>query len=110
MTTYKWIRNLLSHDGLLILSILRIGFIPLFVMCVKPQIFSWQIAIIINGLMGVSNGFCGTSGFCLGPEGENVPKHEKGRTAQMLAVFLTSGLVCGSSSAFLINFVMEKYL
>lgn len=79
-------------------------------MCVKPQIFSWQIAIIINALMGISNGFVGTSGFCLGPEGENVPKHEKGRTAQMLAVALTSGLVCGSSSAFLINYVMENYL
>ena len=102
--------KLWSYDGLLIASIARLAFIPLFVMCVKPQIFSWQIAIIINAGMGISNGIVGSSGFCLAPEIPTLPKHEKGRTGQMVAVALTSGLVVGSSFAFLINYVMEHYL
>eukprot|EP00483_Globobulimina_turgida_P013029 UN13053 len=108
LTTYKFILNLFSnHNTLLIASICRLVFIPLFVMCVKPAIFSWQIAMIINGAMGLSNGVIGTSGFCLGPQSRDLPKHEKGRTSQMLAFSLTCGLVGGASLAFLINFVMN---
>jgi len=110
LVTYPWILNRWSHNGLLFASLCRLAFIPLFVMCVNPLIFEWRIAIIINAAMGITNGLVGTSGFCLGPLSPEVPKHEKGRTAQMLAVALTSGLVGGASLAFLINFVMNNYL
>merc|ERR1712013_272808 len=110
MVTSPRIRGLWSHSGLLTTSLCRLSFIPLFVLCVKPRVFAWWIAIVINAFMGISNGLVGTSGFCLGPQSKLIPEHERGRTAQMLAVSLTSGLVGGVSLAFLIAHAMEHWL
>ena len=110
MTTYSWVLATWSDSGLLAASICRVAFIPLFVLCVKPMIFEWKLAVLINAAMGFTNGLVGTSGFCLGPLSPQLPEHEKGRTAQLLAVSLTGGLVVGSSSAFLIHYVMDYLL
>jgi len=110
MTAYSWVLNRWNPWGLLIASICRMAFIPLFVLCVKPLVFPWKVAVVINAIMGFTNGLVGTSGFCLGPLSPKVPEHEKGRTAQMLAVALTGGLVVGSSSAFIIHYVMDNLL
>jgi len=109
MVTSPRIRGLWSHSGLLTVSVCRLSFIPLFILCVKPRVFGWPIAILINAAMGISNGLVGTSGFCLGPQSKLIPEHERGRTAQMLAVSLTSGLVGGASLAFLIAHSMEHW-
>jgi len=112
MTGYSCVLNAWSYSeySLLIASVCRLCFIPLFMMCIRPQIFSWQMALFINAAMGITNGVVGTSGFCLGPLSPKVPEHEKGRVAQMLAVALTAGLVVGSSTAFAINYVMLHLL
>jgi len=110
LTTYPWILATWSHSGLLVASLCRMAFVPLFVLCIKPMWFPWKLAVVINAAMGFSNGLVGTSGFCLGPSSPNLPPHEQGRTAQMLAVALTAGLAIGASSAFLIQFVMDHVL
>jgi len=110
LTTYPWILGTWSPCGLLVTSVCRLGFVPLFVLCIKPLWFPWKLAIVINAAMGFTNGLVGTSGFCLGPSSPKLPPHEQGRTAQMLAVALTAGLAVGASSAFLIQYVMDDVL
>eukprot|EP01083_Nonionella_stella_P139586 426062_1 len=78
-----WILELWTPNVLISAALCRLVFVPLFVMCISPLIFSWQTAIVINGCMGITNGVVGTAGFCLGPLSPKLPVHERGRASQI---------------------------
>ena len=108
-----WIGRILAGIGqivnekskwLLILSISRIVFIPLFLMCnykhrLLPYVFNHDFwPIIINVLCSVSNGYLGSLGMMYGPKLVSI---EYGETAgTMMSLFLQLGLTCGACLSF----------
>jgi len=108
-----WIGRILAGIGqivnekskwLLILSISRVVFIPLFLMCnykhrLLPYVFNHDFyPIIINVLFSVSNGYLGSLGMMYGPKLVSI---EYGETAgTMMSLFLQLGLTCGACLSF----------
>mmetsp|Transcript_10058 Transcript_10058/g.12513 ORF Transcript_10058/g.12513 Transcript_10058/m.12513 type:complete len:191 (-) Transcript_10058:7-579(-) len=97
-----WNKNII-----LFLETLRFIFIPLYVLCISPQIFSWYIALIFNIIMGFTNGYLGTISFCLSTK--NMRHRYKDKIGSMNVFILTLGLTFGSSFAFVINWFINKY-
>ena len=108
-----WIGRILAGIGqivseksrwLLILSISRVVFIPLFLMCnyehrLLPYVFNHDFwPIIINVLFSVSNGYLGSLGMMYGPKMVSI---EYGETAgTMMSLFLQLGLTFGACLSF----------
>lgn len=89
------VRQYLNLDSLLLGSVIRVSFIPLFVICVSPDIISWDwLQAIIVAIFGVSNGYLGTVAMMLGPA--QVEDSFKEKAGLVMVFFLTSGLAIGS--------------
>lgn len=93
------------------LSILRIGFVPAFLLCNITQkhplpilIHSDEVFIVLMALFAVSNGYIANISLIYAPS--VVQEHEKEMTSSMMAAFMGVGLTIGSAISFvLIQFV-----
>lgn len=94
-----------------ILSILRIGFVPAFLLCNITQkhplpilIHSDEVLILLMTLFSISNGYIANISLIYAPS--VVQEHEKEMTSSMMAAFMGVGLTVGSAISFvLIQFV-----
>lgn len=93
------------------LSVLRIGFIPAFLLCNITQkhplpilIHSDEVFIVLMTLFSISNGYIANISLIYAPS--VVEEHEKEMTSSMMAAFMGIGLTVGSAISFvLIQFV-----
>lgn len=108
-----WIGRILAGVGqiinekshmLLILSILRVCFIPLFLMCnyeheILPYVFKHDFwPVILNVFFSVSNGYLGSLGMMYGPKMVAIEYAEAAGT--MMSLFLQIGLTFGACLSF----------
>ena len=85
----------LDLRGLLLGACVRLAFIPLCIICVTPNVISWDVAQgLLIAVFGLSNGFLGTVAMMLGPEEFN--DASKNKAGLIMVFFLTSGLAVGS--------------
>jgi equilibrative nucleoside transporter 1/2/3 len=89
--------RLFSHRTLPIAVIARLVFIPLFVLCLKPHVFTHDsIPIIIMVVFSLSNGYMGSLAMMMGPD--CVGDHEKQVAGTMLTFFLLLGIATGAAA------------
>lgn len=83
-------------------TVLRVGFIPLFVMSLHHIVFTddfWMYAFM--SLMALSNGYLGTLAMMYGPARVGVA--DKERAGSVMVFFLTTGLTSGVWMGLLFN-------
>jgi len=97
---FEWFLVYWNNKRLLYHSLLRILFIPVFILCVHPRIFNWPIAFIANIFMAITTGYIGTLGFCMGPD--NVKDKYKEQAGNMSIFTLFIAMFCGSTLSVLI--------
>ena len=98
----------LSTKPVLVLALLRLGFIPLFLNCnVVPAGFDPKDSVLFNNdlfpilfmaVMAISNGFLASCAMMNGPE--NVPDSVASRAGTLMAFFLEFGLILGCTASF----------
>lgn len=94
-----------------LLSVLRVGFVPAFLLCNITQhhplpilIHSDEVFIVMMALFAISNGYIANISLIYAPS--VVEEHEKEMTSAMMAAFMGIGLTIGSAISFvLIQFV-----
>lgn len=79
--------------------IMRTGFIPLFIFCVRPLFFvsnwwGWSFMIVF----AISNGYLASVGMMSGPQ--RVSDHQKETAGTVMMVFLQLGIFLGLHAAF----------
>jgi len=91
--------------------LLRILFLPLFVVC-KPQLFSSNIigstvaAYLTMSLFAVTNGYFGTLSMMYGPE--DVPPKLQAMAGIILSLFLQTGIFMASFSQLLLSYIIAN--
>jgi len=87
--------QVLHLNGLLSWSVLRLVFVPVFILCVNPDYIKWEwLQSVLVILFGLSNGYLGTLAMMLGPQ--QVSQEQSGRAGLIMVFFLTTGLAVGS--------------
>ncbi|RKP25803.1 nucleoside transporter-domain-containing protein, partial [Syncephalis pseudoplumigaleata] len=102
-----------NDRALLLLSLLRMAFAPLFVLSnvqygtgdlaarSTPVVFGDAVYYIILSVFSISNGWVGTCVMMFGPE--KVAEPDRGYSGMMLSVLLTAGLELGSLASFAVR-------
>mmetsp|Transcript_1194 Transcript_1194/g.4218 ORF Transcript_1194/g.4218 Transcript_1194/m.4218 type:complete len:277 (-) Transcript_1194:1008-1838(-) len=88
-----------SIRALWILTLLRLLFIPAFVLVSEGIIKSEAYAFILIALLGTTNGYVSSIVFMAAPN--SVDDHEKESAGQQMVFFLMAGLVAGAFSGWL---------
>ena len=109
MASAESLRDYVNGSWLLAASVARFGFLPWFVLCVKPLMLSWQMAVLGNVLFAFSNGLLNTLAMCMAPLSPHIHPNDRGRVGEMMVFALTSGLFAGSSSAFAVKYFLQVY-
>jgi len=96
---------LFSPKTLWIPTLLRLGFFPLFILCIEPVVFSsdgWYYAFMV--VFAMSNGYCGTLAMMFGPT--NALEHEKEVAGIVMSFFLNFGIFSATHFALLLNYLV----
>jgi equilibrative nucleoside transporter 1/2/3 len=96
-----------SRRTLWIPTVLRLAFLPLFILSLHPKFFvndMWMY--VFMSLMGLSNGYVGTLCMMFGPDAVEVKDKESAGT--MMVFFLTSGLTAGVWTGTLIDYLITE--
>jgi len=107
--TRSWFPKL-KKTQLLILSIVRLAFLPWFIFMIHPKLLIsdvWAYVGVI--LLSFSNGYVGTLSMMLAP-GLVQTDEQKSRVGIIMSFWLTFGLVCGSWLGILVKVIMDNYL
>jgi len=94
-----------SERTLWIPSLLRLGFFPLFILCINPVIFDsdgWYYSFMF--LFAVTNGYCGTLAMMFGPV--NALEHEKETAGIIMSFFLNFGIFVAAHFALLLLYLV----
>jgi len=100
-------RSDLGKTAVLVMSLLRLVFVPAFLMCrVMPLERSWPVAfphdsefIVIMTLFAISNGYVCSICFCHGPAGADTSQEQE-EIALILTACLVSGIAVGSGLSY----------
>jgi len=101
-------RSIMTHPRTtLTLSIaLRLLFIPLFILCIRPRLFLNDcIPLLLMCLLSLSNGYFNTVLMVQAPQ-EFSGLHEKEIAATIMTFFLLFGITVGSNSGLLIGLLL----
>ncbi|RKP11113.1 nucleoside transporter-domain-containing protein [Thamnocephalis sphaerospora] len=102
-----------SGRWLLVISVLRVVFAPLFILSnveygsgdtldrITPVVFNDAAYYAILSVFSVSNGWLGSCIMASGPR--NVPKEQRGYAGMMLSLLMTVGLAVGSMLSFAVS-------
>jgi len=87
--------------------LLRLAFLPLFILCLKPRIFTHDaIPIVLMAAMALSNGYLSSLLMMFGPT--SVESHEMATAGTMMTFFLLLGITIGSNLGLLIDLVLKR--
>jgi equilibrative nucleoside transporter 1/2/3 len=84
-----------SSKKIYIMNAVRVIFFPLFILCVKPKVFDFDLfPFLFMALFALSNGYSGSYLMMYGPS--KCDTHEKETASTTMAFFLVGGLALGS--------------
>eukprot|EP01060_Flectonema_neradi_P040117 TRINITY_DN903_c1_g2_i1.p1 TRINITY_DN903_c1_g2~~TRINITY_DN903_c1_g2_i1.p1 ORF type:complete len:434 (+),score=50.23 TRINITY_DN903_c1_g2_i1:43-1344(+) len=94
----------ISKKLLMIVGVVRAGFIPLIIMCVDPYyITSEAMAAVLVGLMSMTNGYTASLSMMYGPQIPNSSALERQIAGTIMSFMLLLGITCGSFAGLLIS-------
>jgi solute carrier family 29 (equilibrative nucleoside transporter), member 1/2/3 len=87
-------------------SVLRLIFIPIILLCIKPRIFvDDSFVVVVMFLMSFSNGYLVTCSMILAPQ--KCELHEKALASQIMTFFLIFGIMMGSNLGILLSYLYQ---